>query len=104
MKPSKRSGAVNVETADGTVTPVASGRREGRQIGTGAVHLWLQQALKGGRQEPDGRRRHVELGTGEGILYLYRAITVDQRRPVIVEPARAAMLETYYREIIGEAS
>lgn len=56
------------------------------------------------RQESDGRQMHVELGTAEGCVYLYCANTFDQRQLVIVEPARAAMLETYYQEIIGAAS
>jgi SAM-dependent methyltransferase len=56
------------------------------------------------RQESDGRQMHVELGTTGGVTYLYCANTFDQRQLVIVEPARAAMLETYYREIISGAS
>jgi len=35
------------------------------------------------------------------MQYLYCANTFDQRQLVIVESARAAMLEDYYREIIG---
>jgi tRNA G46 methylase TrmB len=53
------------------------------------------------RQEPDGRQLHVEIGTSESMVYLYCANTFDQRQLVIVEPARAGMLEAYYREIIG---
>jgi hypothetical protein len=53
------------------------------------------------RQQLDGRQVHVELGTAEGMRYLYCANTFDQRQLVIVEPIRAAMLEDYYREIIG---
>lgn len=53
------------------------------------------------RQQPDGRQVHVELGTSDGVRYLYCANTFDQRQLVIVEPVRAAMLEDYYREIIG---
>jgi tRNA G46 methylase TrmB len=56
------------------------------------------------RQEPDGRQLHVELGMSEGMAYLYCANTFDQRQLVIIEPARAHMLETYYREIVGGAS
>ncbi len=52
-------------------------------------------------QEPDGRQMHVELGMAEGYAYLYCANTFDQRQLLIVEPARLAMLETYYREIVG---
>jgi len=51
------------------------------------------------RQEPDGRQLHVELGQAEEGVYLYCANTLDQRQLVIVEPARTAMLESYYREI-----
>jgi len=51
-------------------------------------------------EEPDGRQLHVELGTAEGLRYLYCANTFDQRQLVIVEPDRAGMLHTYYQEII----
>jgi SAM-dependent methyltransferase len=51
------------------------------------------------RQEPDGRQLHVELGQAEEGVYLYCANTLDQRQLVIVELARTAMLESYYREI-----
>ena len=51
-------------------------------------------------EESDGRQLHVELGTAEGLRYLYCANTFDQRQLVLVEPARAAMLHTYYQEII----
>ncbi len=52
-------------------------------------------------QEADGRQMHVELGTTEGLCYLYCANTFDQRQLVIVEPARASLLDGYYREIVG---
>ena len=52
------------------------------------------------RQEPDGRQVHVERGRFPGFQYLYCANTFDQRQLVIVEQARAAMLETYYQEIL----
>ncbi len=55
------------------------------------------------RQESDGRQMHVELGTAEGMSYLYCANSFDQRQLVIVEPAREAMLETYYEEIMSGA-
>ena len=55
------------------------------------------------RQEPDGRQLHVELGQAEEGVYLYCANTLDQRQLVIVEPARAAMLESYYQEIASGA-
>ena len=51
-------------------------------------------------EESDGRQLHVEMGTSRGLRYLYCANTFDQRQLVIVEPARAAMLHTYYQEII----
>ena len=56
------------------------------------------------RQEPDGRQLHVELGTAEGSVYLYCANTFDQRQLVLVEPTRAAMLDSYYQEIIGDGA
>lgn len=52
------------------------------------------------RQESDGRQVHVEHGTWPGFHYLYCANTFDQRQLVIVEQARASMLETYYQEIV----
>jgi SAM-dependent methyltransferase len=55
-------------------------------------------------QEPDGRQLHVELGQAEEGIYLYCANTLDQRQLVIVEPARAAMLESYYQEITSGIS
>ncbi|HEY6084390.1 MAG TPA: methyltransferase domain-containing protein, partial [Nitrospira sp.] len=51
--------------------------------------------------EPDGRQLHVELGQSEEGRYLYCANTYDQRQLVLFEPARASMLERYYREIVG---
>ena len=51
-------------------------------------------------EESDGRQLHVELGTTEGLRYLYCANTFDQRQLVIVDSARAEMLHTYYQEII----
>ena len=55
------------------------------------------------RQEPDGRQLHVELGQAEERVYLYCANTLDQRQLVIVEPARAVILESYYQEIASGA-
>jgi SAM-dependent methyltransferase len=55
-------------------------------------------------QQPDGRQFHVELGASDGIRYLYCSNTFDQRQLVIVESARAAMLDTYYREVIDGMS
>jgi hypothetical protein len=51
-------------------------------------------------EELDGRQLHVELGSAEGLRYLYCANTFDQRQLVIVEPRRAGILHTYYQEII----
>ncbi|MEO6307080.1 MAG: class I SAM-dependent methyltransferase [Nitrospiraceae bacterium] len=56
------------------------------------------------RQEPGGRQLHVEFGQSEVMVYLYCANTLDQRQLVIVEPARALILESYYQEIVSGAS
>ena len=56
------------------------------------------------RQEPDDRQLHVELGQSEEMVYLYCANTLDQRQLVIVESARALILESYYQEIVSGAS
>lgn len=53
-------------------------------------------------EESDGRQMHVEWGRAEGFHYLYCANTFDQRQLVIIEPARAAVLETYYRDIVRD--
>ena len=55
-------------------------------------------------QELDGRQLHVELGQAEEGVYLYCANTFDQRQLVIVQPARAVILESYYQEIVSGAS
>jgi SAM-dependent methyltransferase len=52
-------------------------------------------------QEADGRQLHIELGQAEEGVYLYCANTFDQRQLVMVEPARAIMLESYYQEIVS---
>lgn len=74
--------------------------------GPSAQHVW--ETLTGRelvkeitREEADGRQMHVELGMAEGYAYLYCANTFDQRQLVIVEPARGAMIEGYYQEIVG---
>lgn len=54
------------------------------------------------KEEADGRQLHVERGLAAEFHYLYCANTYDQRQLVIIEPARAALLETYYREITGD--
>ena len=53
------------------------------------------------RQEPDGRQLHVELGSAEGLAYLYCANTFDQRQLILVEGNRKGMLDSYYREILS---
>ena len=52
------------------------------------------------REEPDGRQVHVELGIVNETRYLYCANTFDQRQLVLMEEARATILEAYYQEII----
>lgn len=52
------------------------------------------------REEPDGRQVHVELGIVDDTHYLYCANTFDQRQLVMMEEARATLLEAYYQEII----
>lgn len=59
----------------------------------------LEQVTK---EELDGRQLHVERGRAGGFQYLYCANTYDQRQLVLIEPARAAMLEIYYQEITGD--
>ncbi|MGC3975724.1 MAG: methyltransferase domain-containing protein [Nitrospira sp.] len=56
------------------------------------------------RKEADGRQLHVEWGCAGEFTYLYCANTFDQRQLVVVNRARAAMVETYYKEIVGEQS
>ncbi len=46
------------------------------------------------RREPDGR-------PAEGQVYLYCANTFDQRQLIVVETARKALLDSYYREILS---
>ncbi len=47
-----------------------------------------------------GRQMHVELGKVPNLSYLYWANTFDQRQLVIVEEARAPILEQYYQEFL----
>ncbi len=54
------------------------------------------------RKDAEGRQLHVEWGRAGGFVYLYCANTFDQRQLVVVEPARSAMVETYYQEITGQ--
>ena len=51
-------------------------------------------------EEPDGRQKHVELGTTPRLVYLYWANTFDQRQLVMVEGQRASLLEDYYQELL----
>lgn len=53
------------------------------------------------RDEVDGRQLHVEQGLSGDLMYLYVANTFDQRQLVVVDTARRATLEQYYREIVG---
>ena len=53
------------------------------------------------RQEPDGRQMHVELGTAEGLVYVYCANTFDQRQLVMADPARSQIVNSYYDEIVA---
>jgi tRNA G46 methylase TrmB len=53
------------------------------------------------RRESDGRQLHVELGSANGLVYLYCANTFDQRQLIVVEPSRKALLDSYYREILS---
>lgn len=52
------------------------------------------------RVEPDGRQVHVELGVVDETHYLYCANTFDQRQLVLMEEARATLLDAYYQEIL----
>jgi SAM-dependent methyltransferase len=75
--------------------------------GGSAQQVWMElpgkQVLgQATSEEPDGRQLHAEWGRAGGFMYLYCANTFDQRQLVLIEPARAAILETYYREITGE--
>ncbi|TAJ07095.1 MAG: class I SAM-dependent methyltransferase [Nitrospirae bacterium] len=51
---------------------------------------------------PTGAQVHVELGESDGLRYLYQATTLDHRQLVLVEPARAALLEAYYAELLPQ--
>lgn len=71
-----------------------------------AQRVWESLADRLVQQEethrgPDGRQLHVELGLAEGVTYLYCANTFDQRQLIMVEPARKALLDSYYREILS---
>ncbi len=48
--------------------------------------------------QADGRQLHIELGTSQGLIFLYCANTFDQRQLVVMDPSRRALLEAYYAE------
>lgn len=52
------------------------------------------------RQGLDGKQLHVEIGTAEGLCYLFCANTFDGRQLVVVRPEQADMLQAYYHEIV----
>jgi len=54
-------------------------------------------------EEPDGRQKHVELGTTLGLTYLYWANTFDQRQLVIIDRQRLSLLEQYYQELLDSS-
>ncbi len=54
------------------------------------------------REESDGRQLHAEWGRAGEFVYLYCANTFDQRQLVLIDPARTAVLETYYQEITAD--
>ena len=43
---------------------------------------------------------HVELGVVDDMRYLYCANTFDQRQLVLMEEARATLLDAYHQEIL----
>ncbi len=51
--------------------------------------------------ETTGYQVHVELGTTAEFVYLYQATNFDQRQLVVMEQAKAGLLEDYYRELVG---
>ncbi len=55
-------------------------------------------------QEANRRQLHVEIGQAEEGVYLYCANTFDQRQLVLVEPAQAGMVESYYQEITNSSA
>jgi SAM-dependent methyltransferase len=54
-------------------------------------------------QDAGGREMHVELGTTNGLTYLYWANTFDQRQIVLMDEERAHVLKAYYRECLDHA-
>jgi len=66
-------------------------------LGLGGRVVVREQTLS----EADGRQLHAEYGRCDAGGYVYCANTFDRRQLVIVEPARVAMMDAYYREIVG---
>lgn len=76
---------------------------ENHEVSAESVWLGLPNRLVRHEQTfaaPTGAQVHVELGESAGLRYLYQATTFDHRQLVLVEPARAALLEAYYAELI----
>ena len=76
--------------------------------GSSAQQVWVtlpgkQVISQVTSEETDGRQLHVEWGRAGALVYVYCANTFDQRQLVLIEPARAYVLETYYREITRDA-
>lgn len=70
-----------------------------------AQAVWLQLADRRIMQETThegagGQQLHVEIGTAQGLCYLYCANTFDARQVVLVRAEQAGMLEAYYHEIV----
>ena len=53
-------------------------------------------------RESDGRSVHLELGSSDGLLYLYVANTYDQRQLVMMDNPRSSILEAYYLESLAQ--
>jgi SAM-dependent methyltransferase len=51
-------------------------------------------------EEPGSRQSHLELGETPGLVYLYWADTFDHRQLVVMDRARARLLEEYYGELL----
>lgn len=72
-----------------------------------AESIWLGLPDRVVRRErtftvPTGAQVHVELGESDGLRYLYQATTFDHRQLVLIEPARVALLEAYYAELLSQ--
>ncbi len=51
------------------------------------------------KEGQDGRQLHAELGTTRDLFYLYVANTFDQRQILLIEAARARVLDCYFADI-----